>query len=171
MAEKTEIKNSTAKTGTWVAVLFISCICAFALFWTVFGIWSYLYPPEMTYTWKVPKSSSENLFLFGKDGSFFVSLPTQQIQLTESISPSRVLEIQIAFSVKQASDKGEILAKLPAIQDAFISNLRTITMEQLQENGRLFYLKESLLTQMNNLLYPVKIQDVLFQKIVVKEGN
>ena len=169
MAEKTEIENSTSKR-TWVTVLFFTCICAFSLFWTVFGIWSYLYPSDVTYAVNPANKPSEELSLYGKDGKFFVSLPIQQVQLTEAVLPYHILEIQVAFAVKQSSDKSEILSKLPVIQDALISNIRTLTFEQLQENGRLFYLKESLLEQMNSLLYPVQIQDILFQKIVVKEG-
>ena len=169
MAEKTEIENSAPKRS-WLFVLFITCICAFSLFWAVFGIWSYLYPTDINYTVSTSKNSSEELSLYGKDGKFFISLPVQQIQLAEAVLPYHLLEIQIAFAVKQSSDKSEILSKLPVIQDALISNFRTLTFEELQENGRLFYLKESLLEQMNNLLYPVQIQDVLFQKIVVKEG-
>ena len=94
----------------------------------------------------------------------------QQIQLTESISPLRTLEVQIAFALKFASDKEQIVSKLPFIQDILISYLRTMTLNELQETGRLFYIKEAILERMNNLLFPVQIQDVLFQKIVVKEG-
>ncbi|MBO5997786.1 MAG: flagellar basal body-associated FliL family protein [Alphaproteobacteria bacterium] len=170
MAEEKELENSTPKGVKWLAVFFVTCICAFALFWAVFGVWSYLYPSNVTYTFR-PQRRSEQVSLSGKDGAFFVGLPIQHIQLAESTTPYHTLEIQIAFSVKQASDKEEILSKLPVIQDALITNLRTLSVEQLQENGRLFYLKESLLAQMNNLLYPVKIQDVLFQKIVVRESS
>lgn len=170
MTDKTEIENSTFKKRTWFVAFFIACVCAFTLFWTVFGIWSYLYPSNVSYSLSTPKQSKEELTLYGKDGTFFVSLPIQQIQLAEATLPFHTLEIQIAFTIKQSSDKAEILSKLPLIQDALISNLRTLTLEQLQENGRLFYLKESLLEQLNNLLYPTQIQDILFQKIVVREG-
>lgn len=171
MTEKTDFENPTIKTGRVFAVLFIVCVSAFALFWAVFGIWSYMYPSDVTYTFQPPKKSNEEVSLFGKDNAFFVSLPSQQIQLTEAVLPYHTLEIQIAFSVERPSDKTEILSKLPVIQDALISNFRTLTLEQIQENGRLFYLKESLLGQMNNLLYPVQIRDILFQKIVVREGT
>ena len=171
MAEKTDLENPSFKTGKVFAVLFIVCVSAFALFWAVFGIWSYMYPSDVSYNFQLPKKSSEEISLFGKGNTFFVSLPAQQIQLAEAVLPYHTLDIQIAFAIERPSDKSEILSRLPVIQDALISNFRTLTLEQLQENGRLFYLKESLLGQVNNLLYPVQIRDVLFQKIVVREGS
>ena len=138
------------------------------LFWAVFGLWSYFTVEPVSYTIK-PKQTSDNLIMSGKDGAYFVSLPLQQIQLVESISPLRTLEVQIAFAVQFTTDKNQIQDKLPQIQDTLISYLRTTSLNELQETSRLFYIKEALLERMNNLLFPTQIQDVLFQKIVVKE--
>ena len=117
------------------------------------------------------KQVSETLVLQGANDAYFATLPTQQIQLIETTSPLRILEVQIALALNFSSDKEMIEAKLPLIQDAIISHLRTVTLEQLQDAGRLFYTKEALLEQMNVLLFPVQIKDVLFQKFVLKEVN
>ena len=171
MVIETKEKNVSKQSvfAGWIRLFFISIMTSICLLWAVFGIWSYLNPPQISSP-IATNSRTDKLILSGRDGAYFLTIPMQQIQLTESISPLRTLEVQIAFALKFASDKEQIESKLPFIQDILISYLRTMTLNELQETGRLFYIKEAILERMNNLLFPVQIQDVLFQKIVVKEG-
>lgn len=170
MALEINDKEQSRQSGFtgWFGMAFATLVGAFILLCAVFGIWTYLNPPTSSYTIKSNHVNSD-LILSGKDGAYFVSLPMQQIQLVESTTPVRLLEVQIAFAVEFSADKNEIAAKLPLIQDTLISYLRTATLNELQETSRLFYIKEAILERMNNMLFPTQIKDVLFQKIVVKE--
>ena len=169
--QELEDKNISRKNGFWwwSGVFCVAVFLSFTLFLSAFGFVSFFNPDKNPASYLNAQKISESLLLQGTDGVYFITLPTQQIQLIETTAPLRILEVQVAFALDFPSDKEQIEAKLPLIQDALITYLRTMTLEQLQENGRLFYTKESLLEQMNSLLFPVKIKDVLFQKFVLKE--
>jgi len=171
--QEVEDKNISKKNGFWwwSGVFCISILFSFGLFLSVFGFISFFNPDNRLSDSLLVKQVSETLVLQGANDAYFATLPTQQIQLIETTSPLRILEVQIALALNFSSDKEMIEAKLPLIQDAIISHLRTVTLEQLQDAGRLFYTKEALLEQMNVLLFPVQIKDVLFQKFVLKEVN
>ena len=164
-----EDKNISKKNGFWwwSGVFCVAILFSFGLFLSAFGFVTFFNPDNILSNPQQP--SSETLLLQGTNGAYFITLPTQQIQLIETTSPLRILEVQIAVGLSFPSDKEQIEAKLPLIQDAVISHLRTMTLEQLQETGRLFYTKEALLEQMNILLFPTQIKDVLFQKFILKE--
>ncbi len=173
MAEKTNsdmAENEKGSAFTWAVSFLFALVGAVVLAWSVFGIWTYLMPEPTSYTFKPAALNQNAVTLSGKDGIYYISLPLQQIQLIESISPLRTLEVQIALQTQYPNLKSEVVAKLPVIQDALITYLRATTMRELQESGRLFYIKEALLERINDILFPSQIQDVAFQKIVVKEG-
>lgn len=172
MANETKnetFENETKKHFSWVKLFFGAVLGSVAIFWGAFGIASYLNAEKIPYILRPQIQTGDGITLTGKDGRYFVSLPEQQIQLIESITPVRSLDVQIALVVSTGADKAQISLMLPAIQDTLITYLRTLNLEELQEVGRLFYLKQALLERFNALLFPTKIQDVLFQKIVVKE--
>ena len=169
--QEVEDKNISKRNGFWwwSGIFCVAILFSFGLFLSVFGFISFFNPDNTQSNSLLAKHLSAPVVLQGTNGAYFVTLPTQQIQLIETISPLRILEVQMAFSLNFSSDKEMIEAKLPLIQDALISYLRTMTLEQLQDAGRLFYTKEALLEQMNVLLFPVQIKDVLFQKFILKE--
>ena len=153
----------------WFVLFLLAIACSFCLFLCISNNVLYLQNNEIPVLDR-NNDSHDTVALIGKDDSYFAVLPIQQIQLTESIAPIRILEVQIAFSLKLSTDIQKVSAKLPLIQDLLISYFRTLTLDELQEIGRLFYLKEAILEQVNSALFPFQVQDIFFQKIVVKEG-
>ncbi len=165
-------KEEKVSVLSMLGSVFILCMALFVLFWGVFGFWSYLYPSDKAYVLKPTViNAPEQIHLTESDGFYFASLPTQHIQLTESLKPLRTLNIQLSLVLKDSADYKTVAARLPLLQDALISDLKNITLDELAQNERLFIIKETLLDHFNTLLSPVQVQDVLIQKIIVKENE
>ncbi len=131
----------------------------------------------LTYLMFFPKSkitlpsfedkTEQNLPLTGQDGLYFVELPSMKINLKPGESNYTYIEISIALELSKASDKKDISALLPRIQDAINIYLREVSSSELQESGSLYRMKEALLERINFLIAPAHINDVLFKELFV----
>ena len=110
--------NISKKNGFWwwSGIFSIALLFSFGLFWSVFGFISFFTQDNKLSHSLLVKKLSEPLVVQGANGVYFATLPTQQIQLIETTSPLRILEVQIAFNLNFPSDKELIEAKLPLIQ-------------------------------------------------------
>ncbi len=113
----------------------------------------------------------EEAKLIGKDGLYFLELPNFQVNLNDSRQNFSILRTSLALEMERATDKKDIMAVMPRIQDSIITYLREVRPEELQETGGLYRLKEALLERINFLIAPAHINDVLFKEMFVQQRD
>ncbi len=162
--DKTE-SNETKSGFGWKALLILLLFGALA--------WMYLvYFPKTSLSLPSFQNQPESgLTLTGQDGLYFVELPPMKINLKPNEAHYTFIETGIALELSKASDKREISAVLPRIQDAVNTYLREMTPAELQESGSLYRVKEALLERINFLIAPAHINDVLFKELFVGQGQ
>ena len=120
---------------------------------------------------KISVQPKEETTLIGKDGLYFLELSPFQVNLNDHRQNFSILRTSIALEMNRPTDKKDILAVMPRIQDSIITYLRDVRPEELQETGGLYRLKEALLERINFLIAPAHINDVLFKEMFVQQRN
>lgn len=110
-----------------------------------------------------------------KDGK---PLPPQQIiyyDLDEFIVNLNVgskrpsfLKMTVSLELPGEATIPAIEAKLPRIRDSFQVYLRELRLDDLQGSAGIYRLREELLLRINKIVYPAKVNDILFKQILVQ---
>lgn len=101
-------------------------------------------------------------------GPLYVDLDDFIINLNSTSSQPSFLKLSVSLSVASLSDEDGIKKNMPKVKDIFQIYLRQLRPEDLKGSAGIFLLREELLLRLNKSLYPVKIQDILFNEIIVQ---
>ncbi len=99
----------------------------------------------------------------------FYELPEMLVNLNpgKSRRPSH-LKIKVRLELASAEDTPKVEAMLPRITDSFQVYLRELRVEDLQGAAGMYRLREELMMRVNRVAAPAKINDVLFQEVLVQ---
>jgi flagellar protein FliL len=99
----------------------------------------------------------------------FYELPEILVNLNpgQGRRPS-LLKIKVRLELAAATDTPKIEAMLPRIVDSFQVYLRELRVEDLQGAAGMYRLREELMMRVNRVAAPAKINDVLFQDVLVQ---
>ena len=78
------------------------------------------------------------------------------------------LKMTVSLELPGESQIPHIEEKMPRIRDTFEVYLRELRQEDLQGSAGLYRLREELLLRINKIVYPSKVNDVLFKEILVQ---
>ncbi len=146
--------------------------CMIVVIFIELGIFIYSFSmSQNSFTPFVPirENPENNLVVTGKDGLYFLELPTFKTTLKDANNRFVFLNTTISLELSKLSDKKEIVSILPRIQDTFHLYLSEITIEEIQKSGNLFRIKEALLERINFLIAPSHVNDVLFKSMLIEQ--
>ena len=98
----------------------------------------------------------------------FFDLPDITVNLAGSGERSQYLRLEISLEVADADVLHGIKPFLPRVLDTFQVYLRELRIADLEGSAGIYRLKEELLRRINLAVYPAKIDDVLFRKLLVQ---
>lgn len=78
------------------------------------------------------------------------------------------LKMTISLELPSESEIPTIEAKMPRIRDSFQVYLRELRQQDLQGSAGMYRLREELLLRINKIVYPAKVNDILFKEILVQ---
>ncbi len=78
------------------------------------------------------------------------------------------LKMTVSLEIPGESQVPRIEEKMPRIRDSFQVYLRELRQEDLQGSAGLYRLREELLLRINKVVYPAKVNDILFKEILVQ---
>ena len=73
-----------------------------------------------------------------------------------------------AYEFKSAEDMASVEKVLPRVIDQFQTYLRELRVRDLRGSAGIYRLQMELLARVNQAAYPVEVQDVLFQEILIQ---
>ncbi len=144
-------------------------LCGVA-FWCAFGFVSFINTtPSSSFVLHVP--SEAQALVWSTDGqNYYAAMPEQEILLSETVAPLKSLNVQLTLVLSNDASKNEMNSKLASLQDAIIAYLRLVRVNELQQTGQLFVMKEALIDKLNHILPADTVKDILFSKITIKEA-
>lgn len=81
---------------------------------------------------------------------------------------ARMLKFKVSLEVKDPKLITEIQPLMPRVEDTFQVFVRELRASDLEGSGGLYRLREELLRRVNYVVYPAKVDAVLFKELVVQ---
>ena len=97
----------------------------------------------------------------------FLELDSMLVNLDTAGGKPKYLKLTVALEVDSQSSFDELNKKMPRIIDQFQTYLRQLRIQDLNGSAGMFRLKEELLLKVNDAVYPIRVNDVLFKEMLV----
>lgn len=97
----------------------------------------------------------------------FLSIPNMMVNINGGDGQPRYLRLSVQLELSSAADVAAVEAVMPRVVDQFQTYLRELRVKDLRGSKGLYRLQIELLNRVNAAAYPVEVQDVLFQEILI----
>lgn len=104
----------------------------------------------------------------GPPGAQFLKIPDMVVNLNSEDNTPRYLRLSVQLEFKNAEDMAAVEKVLPRVTDQFQTYLRELRVRDLRGSAGIYRLQMELLARVNQAAYPVEVQDVLFQEILIQ---
>jgi flagellar FliL protein len=98
----------------------------------------------------------------------YYNLPEILVNLNASGRRSSFLKMTVSLELDSAADIPRVQAVMPRIVDNMQAYLRELRADDLKGSAGLFRLREELLARVNAAAQPAKVNDLLFQEVLVQ---
>ena len=98
----------------------------------------------------------------------FLKIPDMIVNLSSSDGQPRYLRLSVQLELKNEGDKAAVEQVMPRVVDQFQTYLRELRVKDLRGSAGIYRLQMELLSRVNAAAYPVEVQDVLFQEILIQ---
>jgi flagellar FliL protein len=98
----------------------------------------------------------------------FLKIPDMIVNLSSNDGQPRYLRLSVQLELKNEEDKAKIEQVMPRVVDQFQTYLRELRVRDLRGSAGIYRLQMELLSRVNAAAYPVEVQDVLFQEILIQ---
>lgn len=98
----------------------------------------------------------------------FLKIPDMIVNLSSSDGQPRYLRLSVQLELKNEEQKLAVENVMPRVIDQFQTYLRELRVKDLRGSAGIYRLQMELLGRVNAAAYPVEVQDVLFQEILIQ---
>lgn len=103
------------------------------------------------------------------DDVVYYNLPEFLVNLDTTSKQTSFIKMKVTLEAPSDGDNAEAIdGRLPRIIDKFNTYLRLLRTSDISGSAGLYRLREELLLQVNKEIYPGKVNDILFQEIIVQ---
>ncbi|WP_319485763.1 flagellar basal body-associated FliL family protein [uncultured Cohaesibacter sp.] len=100
--------------------------------------------------------------------AYFYDLPEMTVNLNSQNRRAQYLRLKVSLELLSQEQAHKIEPFMPRVLDAFQVYLRELRTRDLEGSAGLFRLKRELLKRINDAIYPVKVNDILFKEILIQ---
>ncbi|WP_316860041.1 flagellar basal body-associated FliL family protein [uncultured Cohaesibacter sp.] len=100
--------------------------------------------------------------------AYFFDLPEMTVNLNSNNGRAQYLRLKVSLELLSEEQSRKIEPFMPRVLDAFQVYLRELRTSDLEGSAGLFRLKRELLKRINDAIYPVKVNDILFKEILIQ---
>lgn len=115
-----------------------------------------------------PKTADGTASTTPISGEVMLDMEEFLINLNNASGQTSFLKMTVTIVIPDANDEAKISPQLPRIRDSFQVYLRELRSDDLKGSAGLYRLREELLLRANKIVYPAKIEDILFKEILVQ---
>lgn len=98
----------------------------------------------------------------------FLKIPDMIVNLSSDSGQPRYLRLSVQLELESEEAKLAVDAAMPRVIDQFQTYLRELRVQDLRGSAGIYRLQMELLNRVNAAAYPVEVQDVLFQEILIQ---
>jgi flagellar FliL protein len=115
----------------------------------------------------IEKSAEEEEAVVPEKAVFF-DLPEMLVNLNSTGRRTNFLKINISLELEEEGDIANLELLMPRIVDGFQIYLRELRVDDLRGSAGMYRLREDLLRRINEVVKPIKINDILFKEILIQ---
>ncbi len=101
-------------------------------------------------------------------GATFLEIPDMIVNLSSDDGQPRYLRLSVQLELKSEANKVAVEQVMPRVVDQFQTYLRELRVKDLRGSAGIYRLQMELLARVNAAAYPIEVQDVLFQEILIQ---
>lgn len=90
------------------------------------------------------------------------------VNLSGEGAQPRYLRLSVQLELKKQADIQGVEQVMPRVVDQFQTYLRELRVQDLRGSAGIYRLQMELLSRVNAAAYPIEVQDVLFQEILIQ---
>ena len=98
----------------------------------------------------------------------FFNLPEMLVNLNTGTNQANFLKVKVSLDIEDPGALEQLTALQPRVIDNFQVYLRELRLEDLNGAAGMYRLKEELLMRVNTAVHPIKVNDILFEELLVK---
>ncbi len=98
----------------------------------------------------------------------FLEIPDMIVNLSSDDGQPRYLRLGVQLELKSEANRLAVEQVMPRVVDQFQTYLRELRVKDLRGSAGIYRLQMELLARVNAAAYPVEVQDVLFQEILIQ---
>lgn len=98
----------------------------------------------------------------------FVKIPDMIVNLSSDDGQPRYLRLSVQLELENEADVAVVESVMPRVIDQFQTYLRELRVRDLRGSAGIYRLQMELLSRVNAAAYPIEVQDVLFQEILIQ---
>lgn len=98
----------------------------------------------------------------------FLEIPDIIVNLSSPDGQPRYLRLSVQLELKNQMDLTAVEQVMPRVVDQFQTYLRELRVKDLRGSAGIYRLQMELLARVNAAAYPVEVEDVLFQEILIQ---
>ncbi|MBM3618267.1 MAG: flagellar basal body protein FliL [Alphaproteobacteria bacterium] len=100
--------------------------------------------------------------------TIYYNLPEFLVNLSSASNQTSYVKMKVTLVLGSEADSLVAQERLPVLQDHFNTYLRDLRASDLSGSAGMYRLREELLARANKSLSPVKVQNILFNEILVQ---
>lgn len=102
------------------------------------------------------------------DDEQYYNLPEFLVNLNTGGKQTSFVKMKVTLAVPTDGDNDAIDSRMPRITDSFNTYLRELRTSDIAGSAGMYRLREELLLRVNKIIYPNKVNDVLFREIIIQ---
>lgn len=102
------------------------------------------------------------------DDVAYYNLPEFLVNLNTGGKQSSFIKMKITLEAPGDSDLESVESYMPRITDSFNTYMRELRSSDLAGSAGLYRLREELLLRVNKIVYPSKVNDILFRELIIQ---
>lgn len=114
------------------------------------------------------KKGEDGKEVCSKPGAKFLKIPDMVVNLNSDDGTPRYLRLSVQLELKSSADMEAVEEVMPRVVDQFQTYLRELRIKDLRGSAGIYRLQIELLARVNQAAYPVEVQDVLFQEVLIQ---
>lgn len=104
----------------------------------------------------------------GDQPGVFLDIPDLIVNLNSTSRQPRFLKVSVKLEVPDEDELAKVEAIMPRVVDHFQTYLRELRVEDLRGSAGIYRLRNELLSRVNAAAPNIKVDDVLFQEILIQ---
>lgn len=98
----------------------------------------------------------------------FLAIPDIVVNLKTRNNQQRFLRLRVQLELASQAEKDAVETVMPRVVDQFQTYLREMRIQDLEGSAGIYRLQKELIARVNAAAYPIEVQDVLFQEMLIQ---